>query len=154
MYVPTTFFLNKLLAQLIDHAIAGPYSGVLDGLYLGLAQFPSSTLNPAQGLSALTEATYTGYARQAITWRGPYTRGVDTQTIQSDALYFTPTDAITPNQITMMFLADALTDGNLILSEVLPGGPIFLNGPENAFGISAVFEIPTDANYGDAVIIV
>lgn len=153
MYVPTTFFLEKLLAQLIDHAIAGPYSGVLDGLFLGLAQFPSTTLNPGDGLSKLTEATYTGYARQAVTWHGPYTDAAGQQAIQSAADYFTPTDAVTPNQITMMFLADASTSGNLILSEVLPGGPIFLNGPANAFSMSVIFQLPNGSNYGDVVVI-
>lgn len=153
MYVPTTFFLEKMLAQLIDHAIAGPFSGVLDGTFVGLAQVPSSTLNPSQGLSALTEANYNGYARQAVTWHGPYTDGMGQQAIQSAASYFTPTDDLVPNQITMMFLADALTAGNLLLSEVLPGGPIFLNGPSNAFGLSVVFQLPAGANFGDAVII-
>ena len=153
MYVPTTFFLEKLLAQLIDHAVAGPFSGVLDGLFLGLAQFPSTTLTPADGLSALTQADYNGYARQAVVWNGPYTDALGQQAIQSSALYFTPTDALKPNQITMMFLADALTAGNLILSEVLPGGPIFLTGPANAFALSVIFQLPNAVNYGDVVVI-
>jgi hypothetical protein len=153
VYVPTNFFLEKLLAQLIDHAIAGPFSGVLDGTFVGLAQFPSTTLNPSDGLSALTQATYSGYARQPIVWHGPYTDGAGQQAIQSGNLYFQPTDALTPNQITMMFVADALTGGNLLFSEVLPGGPIFLTDATTAFGLSVVFQLPANANFGDAVII-
>jgi hypothetical protein len=153
VYVPTNFFLEKLLAQMIDHAVAGPFSGVLDGLFLGLGQIPTGTLNPNQGISSITEATFDGYARLAVTWSGPYTDGMGQQAIQSHSIYFTPTGSTTPNTITSMFLADALTAGNLILSEVLPGGNIILNGPTTAFGMSVVFQLPNGSNYGDVVII-
>jgi hypothetical protein len=153
VYVPTTFFLEKLLAQLIDHAVSGPYSGVLDGLYLGLGQTPTGTLNPSQGVSAITEATYDGYARQAITWHGPYTDALGAQAVQSAALYFTPTDATIHNSITSMFLADAITAGNLILSEIMPGGPIGMSGPANAFSIAVVFQMASGNDYGDVVVI-
>ena len=66
VYVPTNFFLNKLLAQTILHAQAGPYSGVLDGMFLGLGQIPTQTLSPSQGLTSITEANYTGYAGQPV----------------------------------------------------------------------------------------
>jgi hypothetical protein len=153
VYVPSNFFLEKLLAQCIDHAVAGPFSGVLDGLYLGLGQIPTGTLSPSDGVSAITEATYDGYARLPITWKGPYTDGAGQQAIQSGAEYFTPTGSTTANTITTMFLADALTAGNLILSEVLPGGPYFLSGPTTALGMAVVFQLPQGSNYGDVVII-
>lgn len=154
MYVPTNFFLNKLLSQCIDHAVAGPFSGVLDGLFLGLGQFPTGTLTPDQGLSAITEASYTGYARQAVTWHGPYIDGRGNIAIQSAADFFVPTDSVVTNTITSMFLADALTAGNLILSEVLPGGNIILNGPTTAFGLSVIFQLPVGTDYGDVVVII
>lgn len=151
MYVVSTYLLNLLLTEMI--AASGTVIGALHGAFLGLAQFPSTTLNPSQGLSALTEADYNGYARQALTWSGPYTDASGQKAVQSNALYFAPTDALKPNQITMMFVASAVTAGNLLYSEVLPGGPIFLNDATNAFGISSVFQLPNGANYGDSVII-
>lgn len=153
MYTPTTFFITKMLAQLIDHAIAGPFNGVLDGAFLGLGQFPTQSLNPKQDLSAITEATYAGYARQPVVWHGPYAKGNYDQAIQSAALFFTPTGSGVSNQITSLFLADAITAGNLLLSEPLPGGPIFLNNPDNTFSLSLVFQMLTGTNYGDAVVI-
>lgn len=153
MYVPTTFFLEKVLAALIDHAIAGPYSGPLDGIFLGLGQFPTPTLNPSQSLSAITEATYTGYARQAVVWHGPYASGVYDQSIQSTSLFFTPTDGVVPNQITSIFVADAITAGHLLLSQILPNGPVFLNGVDNLLSLALSFQMLANTNFGSAVII-
>lgn len=153
MYVPTTFFLQKLMAQLIDHAVAGPFSGVLDGIFIGLGQSPTGTLTPSQPLSAITEANYNGYARLPVTWKGPYVDSAGSAKVQADGLYFNPSDSLKPNQITSMFAVDALTAGNLLFSEVLPNGPIWLNGPTNAFSLSVLFQLPNGTNYGDVVVI-
>lgn len=153
MYVPSLFFLEKALAALIDHAIAGPYSGPLDGVFVGLSQFPTPMLTPNQGLAQITEADYTGYARLPLTWLGPYQNPLGNYAIQADGAYFTPTDSVTPNQIVGMFVADALTAGNLLFSEPLPGGPIFLEGPANAFSLSVIFQLATGSNYGDVIVV-
>lgn len=153
MFVPTTFFLQKLLAQLIDHAVAGPFSGVLDGTYVGLGQTPTGTLQPNQGMSAITEANYDGYARVPVTWKGPYVNPSGSSTIQSDGSYFVPTDSTVQNTITSMFVADALTAGNLLLSMVLPNGPIFMTGPQTAFSLSLLFQLQATNNFGTALVI-
>ncbi len=153
MYVPTNFFLQKLLAQLIDHAVAGPYSGLLDGTYVGLGQQPTGTLTPNQGLSAITEANYDGYARLPLTWRGPYQTLSGSATLQADNVFFQATDTTVPNQITTMFVADALTAGNLLFSEVLPGGIIPMIAPTSAFGMAVLFQLALGTNYGDVIII-
>lgn len=153
MWVVTTVLLERILAALIDHAIAGPYSGPLDGLFLGLGQFPTPGLNPSQDLTAITEATYTGYARQAIVWHGPYAIGTYDQSIQSASLFFTPTGSTVGNQITSMFLADAVTAGNLLASQLLPGGPVFLNGTDNTLPLAVVFQLLTATNFGRGVLV-
>lgn len=151
MYVPTTAFIIKVLAALIDHAIAGPYSGPLDGLYLGLSKNPTPTLNPSQGLASITEANYDGYARQAVVWHGPHSLGTYDQAIISGSLNFVPTGSVVGNQIVGMFLADALTAGNLLLSELLPNGPVFLNTPDNLLALAVNFQLLTATNFGDVV---
>jgi hypothetical protein len=153
VYVPTNFFLQKLLTQLIDHAVAGPYSGLLDGTYLGLGQQPTGTLNPTQGLSAITEATYDGYARLPLTWHGPYQPQIGQATLQADGSFFAPTGSVVTNQITSMFVADALAAGNLLFSEVLPGGVIPMIGVTSGFGLAVLFQLAFGNNYGDVVVI-
>lgn len=153
MYVPTNFFLQKLLAQLVDHAVAGPFSGVLDGTYVGLGQQPTGTLSPSQGLSGITEANYDGYARLPLTWRGPYQTYPGSGSLQADNVFFQATGSVVGNQITSMFVADALTGGNLLFSEILPGGLIPMTGPTSAFGMAVLFQLAIGANYGDVVII-
>lgn len=153
MYVASTFFLEKLLAQLVDHAVVGPFSGVLDGTFCGLGQTPTGTLTPSQGLSAIKEADYDGYNRLPIVWKGPYLDVAGNSKLQADGLFFTPTDAVKPNQITSVFIADAVTAGNLLISTILPNGPIWLNGPQNAFALSLLFQLLATGNYGDVIVI-
>lgn len=153
MYVMSYFLLAKMLAQLIDHAIAGPFSGVLDGCFVGLAKSPTGQLNPSQGLSAITEANYSGYARLPLTWHGPYQSPTGNESIQADGNYFVPTDALVSNQITGMFVADALTAGNLLLSQQLPGGPVFLSNPTTAFSLSLIFQLQSLSNFGSVLVI-
>ncbi len=153
MWVVTTVLIERILAALIDHAVVGPYSGPLDGLYLGLGQFPTATLNPSQALADITEATYTGYARQAVVWHGPFAVGTYDQSIQTASLFFTPTGTTIGNQITSMFLADALTAGNLLMSQVLPNGPVFLNGPDNTLPLAVIFQLLTATNFGRGVVV-
>lgn len=58
-----------MLQALIDHALAGPFSGPLDGLLLGLATDPAPTVDQDKVLADYTEATFSGYARSAgLTW--------------------------------------------------------------------------------------
>lgn len=153
MYVPTNFFLQKLLSQLVDHAVAGPFSGVLDGTFIGLGQQPTGQLNPDAGLSAITEANYDGYARLPLTWRGPYRVISGSAKLQADNVFFQATGAVVANQITSMFVADALTAGNLLFSEVLPGGIIPMTGPTSAFGLAVLFQMAFGADLGDVVVI-
>lgn len=153
MYVPANFFLQKLLTQLIDHAIAGPYSGILDGTYVGLGQQPTGTLTPDQGLSAITEADYDGYARLPLTWNGPYQVLSGSGTLQADGSFFKPTGSVVQNQITSMFVADAITAGNLLFSELLPGGTIPMIGVTSGFGLAVIFQLAFGNNYGDVIVI-
>jgi hypothetical protein len=139
--------------HLVDHAVAGPFSGVLDGVFIGLGQAPTGTIKPSDTLAAITEADFDGYARLALTWKGPYIDPAGAAKIQADGNYFACTDATKPNQITSMFVADALTAGNLLFSEVLPGGPIWMNALGNAFSLSVLFQLPVGVNYGDVVVI-
>lgn len=147
MLVPSYALLNKLLTQSIQHAVAGPFSGCLDGVFIGLSVAPTTGLTPSSVLAAIHEATFTGYARQAVVWHPPYIESGGAEAIVSSSTYWTPTDGVTPNTITGMFLADALTNGNLLASEQF-AVPQPLAGPSNAFSLSLVVQLLASIGYG------
>lgn len=153
MYVPSRFLLNKLMTQLIDHAVAGPFSGVLDGIFMGLYIAPTPGLTPQSTMNNITEATYTGYARQAVVWHAPYIDPANAESIQAASLIWQPTDGVTPNQITGIFVADANAAGNLLLSSRLPGTGIPLGDATMAFGAALLFQLSYTGDYGDVQII-
>lgn len=152
MFIPSQYFLNKLLAQLADHAVAGPFSGILDGVYLGL-NIGTTMLRPPNTMADITEAGYTGYVRQLIVWHPPYVEGVAVATMQSAGLYFQPSDGVTPQTVTGIFLADASTAGNLLLSEPLAGGSINMFSAQNAFSVALRFQLDPADDYGGGTVI-
>lgn len=80
-----------------DHAVAGPFSGALDGAKLMLftnAITPSNT----NVVADLTVPLYTGYAAQAVTWGPVVDLGGGTYGITSNLATFQPTGG-TPNDV-------------------------------------------------------
>ncbi len=152
MLVAQQALLTKILAQLIEHAVAGPYSGALDGVFIGLSKPPTGTLTSNSPFTAITEANYDGYARQPIVWRAPYVEIGGAISLQSAQTYWTPTDTLIQNTINGMFVADALTAGNLLASEIF-AVPQPLAGPQNAFSLALIFALGANNNYGGSVII-
>lgn len=70
MQIITTRALKQSILQaLIDHAIAGPFSGPLDAIKIGLATGLTAPLDENLTLAGVTEASFTGYARTtAAVW--------------------------------------------------------------------------------------
>jgi hypothetical protein len=143
--------LEKILNQSADHAVAGPFSGCLDGVYVGLSVAPTTAQNPNGVLANIHEATYTGYARQLLVWHPAYIEPAGSVAIQSASLYWTPTDAVVPNIITGLFLADAITVGNLLGAEQFDVGQN-LGGPSNAFSSTVLVQLLTTLGYGFSTI--
>lgn len=152
MFVVQNTLAAKLLQAAIDHAIAGPFSGALDGVFVGLSIAPTGTLAPNSPFTAIHEAGYTGYARQPVVWRPPYIETGGANAVQSAQTYWTPTDSVLPQTITGMFVADAITAGNLLLSEMF-AVPQPLGGPQNAFSLALIFALAANSNYGGSTII-
>jgi hypothetical protein len=152
MLIPMNVLLTKLLNAAIDHAVAGPFSGPLDGVYIGLSIAPTTAQAPVSTLSNITEAGFTGYARQLVVWHPAYDEAGGAIAIQSSSTYWTPSDAVLPETITGMFLADAIVAGNLLAAEMF-AVPQPLAGPSNAFSLAVLFAQPPNSNYGGATII-
>jgi hypothetical protein len=142
MWVVSQTFLQALAAWLIESSSSGATAGPLEAVYCGLYISPTPVLNPKSLLAAITEATYTGYARKLITWFPPYVSSAGPVALEGGALHFSPTDAVTPNNITGVFLADALTAGHLLMSIPWPGIGAPLSDPSQALTVDPFFLLP------------
>lgn len=148
MWTLSRIFLGRLMAWLVDLGNSGAPTPPLQIVYLGLYQAPTGTLTPDSVMSAITEANYTGYAREEVVWYPTYIDTTGPQTLEGASSHFAPTGSAVGNVITGVFLADALTGGNLLMSAVLPVPGVPLNGPSTAMTVDAIFQMAYTANYG------
>jgi hypothetical protein len=150
---PTTFLMQKILAAAQQHVVAGNFSGPLYQPYIGLV---TGTFNPSKdtALSAVTEANYTGYARQQIaTWGAPYISQDGSAAVDGAPLQFQPSGTIvTTNLISGWFLADAVSTGNYLAGEVI-SPPVPLQVLTDSLTIVAKIEAPSSAGLGSGLII-
>jgi hypothetical protein len=143
--------LTAIIAALTEHPASGVDNGPLATVYLGLIQAGTGVLNRASTIDQITEADFTGYARQEVVWFPSYTDAAFLQTLEGQLCFFRPTDAVTPNVINGVFLASALTGGVLLAAASLAGGNVSLNGPASALSIVPKFQLPIGAVYGGPV---
>lgn len=148
MWTVTIAFLSLVLDQLAANGISVSSAAALQGLYFGLGIAPTPTPTPTTQMSDIVEATYTGYARQAVTWYPPFIEASGPFLLEGHSLKFTPLDAVTPNVITFAFLADALTGGKYLMGTLLPSSGIPLPGPLSSAIADPAFSLPFDQVYG------
>jgi hypothetical protein len=142
-----TLFMQRVAQALIEHSTSGPFNGPLEAVWMGLYQPPTPNIGIHSTLANITEATYDGYARQPVVWYPPILSSSGPETLYGQDLNFSPTGSVTPNGITGIFLADALTAGNLLMAAVLPA-PVPLNGPTTALVVEPVFQMGLGQIYG------
>jgi len=103
--------LKHLLTDAAANITSADYTGVFGDCQIGLfTSWPGA--NAELTLADLTEADYTGYARQSITWTTPYEGSDETANMISGAHVFRPTDSATPNTVIGAFIVD--DDTNLV----------------------------------------
>lgn len=127
MQIQTKAITRILATSALQHVVAGNYTGALYGAYLGLFTAISPPASPDSVLADLTEATFAGYARQAVTWAAETDSSDGFAQLLGGLLSFTPTDAVTPNTIVGVFLASAITAGTLWSLEMLPAAIPLVN---------------------------
>lgn len=152
MWTPSLKYLHDLMV-VSAQAAAGAVAGPLHGAYLGLFISPTPILTPASVMADIAEATYTGYARQALVWGSPYISAAGPEALDATGLIFQPTDAVTPNTALGMFLADAATVGNLIASVRFPPPGVPLPDQFHALQIVGRALLDFNANWGDATLV-
>lgn len=148
MWTVTAYFLNQILADLINAYSASHINGILEAVWLGLYITPTTPISPQSTLANITEANYDGYARQEVVWYPPYTDFAGPQTLTGVSMNFSPTDATVPNLITGLFLATAGTGGNLLMAQALasPGMPLQMLG--ESLILLPQFQMSYGPNYG------
>lgn len=147
MWQVTYLFLFRAITDLVE-AVASGYLGVLDTAYMGLYQPPTQPIGPFSTMAQITEATYSGYARQKVTWFNPIQSSSGVEAVYGPNLWFQPTDTLTPNQITGVFLADAIYGGSLLMAAALATPGVQFAGPTNGLSVKPAFQLPAIQIYG------
>ncbi len=136
-------FLNNELG-------ATPGAGKLHGLYVGLITSSVSDISPDTVRADVTEAAYTGYARQAVgTWSAPYDTQDGKVQVDAPALLFQPSDAAVPENITGVCYFDASTNGNLVATDPLDT-PYPLPDQYSGLSYNPVAALPFATNMGES----
>lgn len=150
-WVPSFAFLAALMNDAIANDPSSGFLGILKSCWLGLGIAPTPVPSPTMLMSDITEATYTGYARQPIVWFPTFLDVLGPQTIQAANMQFRPTDAVVPNTITTAFIASALTGGTLLLTSAL-NPQVNLSSALFAMQASPLFQLAFNANYGKCLV--
>jgi hypothetical protein len=153
MWVIASLLWQRILAGITASAVAGPYNGPLTGTYLGCYIGPTPVLSPASLIGSITEAGWTGYARQALTWWPPYTDVTGAYALEAHALHYAPTDAVAPQIATGIFVADALVAGNLLASFQLTPPGVPMQNALDAFTAVVQFLFPASMALGAPTIV-
>ncbi|HKV98065.1 MAG TPA: hypothetical protein VJR90_11345 [Gammaproteobacteria bacterium] len=147
MWQATYLFLFRALTDWVE-AVGSGYKGVLDGIYMGLYQPPTTPIVPQSTMANITEANYDGYVRQLVTWFPVIQSSSGVEVVYGPNLFFAPTDATVRNTITGVFLADANYGGNLLMAAALPSPGVPLAGPGNGLVVKPSVQLPTTQIYG------
>jgi hypothetical protein len=124
-----TNYLERRILDFIFKNNALSFASPGDSLYVGLA-----TAVSAAETGSLTEANFTNYVRKQVTaanWTTIGADSTDTQTAKNAANIEFPASGGTNNTISHVFVADALTSGNILfigeldVSKLIADGDIF-----------------------------
>ena len=127
-----TTYLEHALLDFLFKNNSETFASPGDSIYVGLATAAS---DPEAG--TVTEATFTNYARQQVTaanWTLA-SIGTDAQTVTNAANIEYPASGGTDNTISHVFIADALTSGNILFVGALDAAKAINSG--DVFRINA-----------------
>lgn len=140
MIVTTSYFDSLVSSVLTEHVASGGFSGPMFNLSALL--FQNNFLPRKSTLFAdLTEATYSGYARQAaVTWGLPIQQADGSYTILSQLLTFIAgaSSNFVANTIWGWALFDNVAGQNLVMMEVFQQ-PLTLAAPGQGFGLAVEY---------------
>lgn len=150
LLVPTRALLADILAD-ITQAASGT-AGHLHAVFLGLYVAPTPVPNVNLLMADITEATFTGYARQAIVWGPPYVSQAGYEAMDAGSLHWQSSDAVTPNTITGVFIASAITAG-VLLAAMKFDNPVALPDQFHLLDTLTRFALDPTAFWGDGDVV-
>lgn len=153
MWVPTDYFMEQVLLQLSECEASAPFSGVLCGVYVGLATGVPPGLNRSTVLAQFTEAVFPGYARLPLTWRLPYFGTNGLWNLEADCVHWQPTANLAGQIQTSVFVASALSGGQLLLADVFPGPGVDLSNVQDALTMIVRYGFDPTGNYAGYVVV-
>lgn len=147
MLVTTRVFDQGVLTVATQAAagVAGPLNGSKMLLFTN-----TPAINKFTTLAALTEATYTGYARQTLVWSAARLDPTARVATFTALINWQPTDAVTPNTITGYAIVDST--GLILYAMELFVTPVGLATALSYLGIVAEWS-SDNANPGAATIV-
>jgi hypothetical protein len=148
----TQAFALAILRWLIDAGGASPGHGPLYTAYIGLYQLSSPSVGWLTTMGQIVEASYDGYARQEIVWYPPYQGTAGPATLEGASLMFAPTDALVPQTIGGIILADSLTGGDLWAGQPLPAPGTPLTGPLTVLKVVPDIALTQQLVYGGCAV--
>jgi hypothetical protein len=132
--------LAHVLSDVLQPASQTIVAGTLYEVYLGLfTTWPGFSLTLQR--SQLTEPTFGGYARRRITWGDEGTDKTQRPEVLGGLSQFQPTDSSASSTCIGVFLADALTAGDLIAVGLL-NPSVVLATPADLLGVLPRFAVP------------
>jgi hypothetical protein len=129
--------------------VSGGAAGVLHGTKMILIT-NSPAITKQMLLGALTQATFSGYASQALTWSAATRNEVNNMSTRSSLVSWIPTDGVTPNVITGYAIVDS-TGAVLLAVEMLPA-PVSLVDAFSNLGIVSEYS-PAAPSQGQCTVI-
>lgn len=152
MKIKSRRYQRLALAAQWNHTVAGNFDGPIHGAYAHLVTAFAATPSDQTDWADVTEATYDGYAPQALVL--PVTP-LDTVTGPEgmcDLQTWTPTGAVTANVIVGIVYTDNAVAGNVLGIDLLDN-PIGLQGVDTGFGSVTLIDLPWSTNGKPAVIV-
>ena len=148
----TTAMVIKMMQWLTACPASAPYFGPLCDVWIGLYQPPTAPITANSVLAAITEADYDGYARQEVVWFPTFTQTSGPQIIIGVDQFYAPTDSLSANTITGVFLSTAVSGGVLLGAATLASPGVTLSTPETALVVEPEFSLPYTQTYGGPVV--
>lgn len=149
VWVPSDYYFEQELLGESEDSVSSPFIGCLAGVYLALAVTPFPGLNRSTVLSAFTEASFAGYARQPITWRLPYFGLNGLWNLEGACIHWQPTGSDGTSLVLGAMIVTALTGGMYLMGLPFSSPGVPMSSIQDALTCIPRFGKDPLGNWGD-----
>lgn len=152
MQIKSKYYQRLAVAAQWAHVASGTFSGPMYGAYAHLATAFSSTPNDSTVWADVTEATYDGYAAQALTLPAAEIDTTVAATGICGMQTWVATGSVTPNVVVAIVYTDNAVGGNVLGIDVLADS-VPISGTTTGFASVTVVDLAWQTNGVPATII-